>query len=450
VPPPQVAPPAQVDPPAQPAPSPAPPAPRASLDYSDGTFYLRAANDNVIIVPSARVHIDTYAFAGPGIGGYRKSNGAGLVPNMFFRRFILEMGGLIRRDWSFWIGGNFAPTQIDANQNPSSTAAVYDGFLAYEPTRGLRLHAGQYNTPVTMENVTSSRWLDFMERALTVRTLAAPYNKDIGFLAWGRLPKGYFEFQAGLFGGDGMNRANVDDYPEAMGRVVVRPLAGIEGATRLLHLGGSTRYGYRHKSHVFYDAPAMTTPGGFAYWSPVSGTGPTETHVIPSRDQLAVAGELYVPFERFDLRGEVAYISEGRREAPASARGETLREGMLKGTAGYVQLSVWPLGTPRINGNPAGEYGRVRLPTDAGAEAPYGLQLVARAERVRVKYGSADRSGVPSSPTQAISVDAAQIAANYWATKHVRLTLEYSLYSFPEAPRRDLLHEFSCRIGLAL
>jgi hypothetical protein len=87
--------------------------PRARLDYSDGTFYLRSAGDNLVLVPAARMHLDTYAFTGPGVSDYHRANGTGLNLNLFFRRFIIEIGGLVRRKWFYWVGGNFAPTQLD-------------------------------------------------------------------------------------------------------------------------------------------------------------------------------------------------------------------------------------------------------------------------------------------------------------------------------------------------
>lgn len=483
-----------MSPPAAEAPAPAPAAAaaaaaapnlgssRAFLDYSDGTFYLRSADDNIIIGTGGRVHIDTYAFAGPGVSKYHKSNGSALAPNMFFRRFVLESGGLIRKHWFFWLGGNFAPTQVDQNQNPTSTAAVYDGFVGYQAEPYLQVYAGQYNTPITMENVTSSRWLDFMERALVVRTLAAPYNKDFGVTLWGATKDGAapLEVQAGIYGGDGMNRPNVDNRFDTMARVVVRPLASSQkGALQRLHVGTSGRYGSREPGNVNFDAPTLSTPGGYAFWSPVYTTADkTEVHIIPAGDQAVIAGELYVPFERFDVKSEFVYAYEERREAPSTARATTLSKGALEGWGGYVQLSYWPIGDVRVNGHPAGRYFGLRPPKDRGKEAPYGLQLLARAETLNLKYNGNRRSPeVPetgiSANTNRIRVDALQFAANYWATKHVRLTAEYSLYSFPGVPASvgvgasnqaaapgvkatpsnpsaDILHEISFRVGLAL
>ena len=484
--PPQVEPPSAPAEPAQPVgalpvPAQRQPSPsRAFLDYTDGTFYLRSADDNLIVATGGRVHVDTYAFAGPGTHDYHRANGTGLVPNMFFRRFVLESGGLIRKHWFFWLGGNFAPTQVDSNQSPMSTAGVYDGFIGYQSSPSHQLYVGQYNAPFTMENVTSSRWLDFMERALSIRTLATPYNKDLGVSYWGAIGEGVapFEYQIGVFGGDGMNRPNVDNRVDGMARFVVRPLAkATKDASQRLHVGISGRAGSRDDDYVMYDAPALSTPGGYAFWSPsYKAADGTDVHVLPAGNQLAAAAELYVPFERFDVKGELVYVNEGRREAAATDRRATLRRGRLDGFGGYAQISYWPLGTPRVNGHPAGRYMGLKPPKDRGAEHPFGLQLLLRGEMMRLSYDGNARTrdvadGAISSSTTSIQVNALQGAANYWATKHVRLTAEYSLYHFPGTstgagatnqaaapgvkaspadPSADHLHEISFRVGLAL
>jgi len=459
---------------AEAAPSPAlgPPEPRrAFLDYADGSLYLRGFGDNLIFMPAARMHIDSYAFAGPGVGDYQRPNGSGLKLNLFFRRFVLEMGGLILKKWTYWLGGNFAPTQVDANQAPLSSANVYDGFIGYVPIPQVRVYLGQYNAPFSMENVTSSRWLDLMERALCVRTLATPYNKADGLMVWAETPKRTFEGQAGVFGGDGMNRPSLDNRVDGMARFVVRPLSGRRDALRLFHLGVGGRYGSRDPKFVQYDAPALSTPGGYAFWSPTYTTEQGERiHVVATGRQAAASAEAYLPFTRFDVRGELVYVNENRRETPETDKGRTLRLGALTGFGSYFQLSVWLLGTPRISGNPASAYGVLKVPNGPASEALYGLQLVLRGELMRARYDGNARGGATpgdlSRRTDDITVNAYQAGLTYWATKHVRLTTEYSLYRFPggpgsnqavapgvksgAAPDAHLLHEMSFRAGLAL
>jgi phosphate-selective porin len=440
--------------------------PRAKLDYSDGAFYFRSAGDKLVLVPSGRMHIDTYAWAGPGTGDYQRANGTGLKANMFFRRFILEMGGLVRGKWFFWVGGNFAATRIDDNQQPISTASVYDGWIGYDAAPELKIMGGQFNIPVSMENVTSSRWLDLMERTITAR-LAAPFNKDIGLMAWGSVAHGALDYQLALVGGDGMNRMSVDNRWDVMPRVLFRPMATDKGALGKLHVGASGRYGHRDPNYVMYEAPGVTTPGGFAFWSGNYGKAPTRTRIVPSGAQLAVGGEAYVPFERFDLKGEFFYFNEARREADLAIPTNTYRVGGVKGTSWYAQLSFWPWGSPRINGQP-GTFGVPKLPKDLGKELPYGVQIVARFEMVRLAYQSNSTEGpigALDAKTDKIHINAYQLGVNYWATKHVRLTGEYSLYQTPgdanqaqspgqkangNNPDAKHFHELSFRLGLSL
>lgn len=441
--------------------------PRAKLDYSDGTFYLRSKDDKIVLFPAGRVHVDTYAYGGPGVSDYQRSNGTGLKTNMFFRRFILELGGLVRKNWFFYMGGNFAPTRVDGDQNPNPSSNVYDGWIGYAANDQFKILAGQYNTPVSMENTTSSRWIDFMERSITAR-LASPYNKDIGVMAFGSLHEGTLDYFLAGVGGDGMNRLSVDNRWDFNGRLVFRPLAtSRKDALKKLHIGASGRYGHRDPNSVWYEAPAITTPGGYAFWSGNYGKAPNRVRIVPSGGQLAVGAEAYLPFESFDLRFEGFYFDEHRREAPTDTPAQVLRTGQLKGTSWYAQASWWPMGSPRVNGDP-GTFGTPKLPKDTGREAPYGLQLLARYEQVRLKYDSnslaGDTKGALDAKFDNITINAFQLAATYWATRHVRVTAEYSLYHTPKDnqalapgargtannPDATLLHEISFRFGLAL
>jgi phosphate-selective porin len=454
-------------------PGPASDAARARLDYSDGTFYLRSFNDNLVIVPSGRLHVDGYGFAGQGVGDFQRGNGSGLKTNVFFRRFIIEIGGIVRKQFFFNLSGNFAPQGIDGSspaEAVANNANVYDAFVGYMPVPNVRLYFGQYNAPFTMENVTSSRWMDMMERSLIIRTAAIPSNKADGLLLWADTDDKMFELQAGLFGGDGMNRPNIDGIFDGMARFVFRPLAKRSDALNRLQVGVSGRFGWRDHKFVQYDTPNMSTPGGYSYWSASYGMAPDVRHILPSSRQAALAAELYVPFENFDIRGEFVYVDEGRREVMESDRHKTLRNGALTGIGGYAQLSLWLAGAPRISGNPGGMYGVLKVNEGLGRQADYALQLVFRAELVRLHYDSNSRAG--STPgdrdatTTDITVNGYQVALNYWATKQIRLTAEYSLYQFPGTPKKEnqavapgvsagradasVLHEISVRAGLAL
>lgn len=460
--------------------------PRAWLDYQGGTFILRSFDDNLIMVPGFRMQIDTYAFAGEGVRDYHRGNGTGLKLNINFRRFIIEFGGLIQKKWFWWVGGNFSQVSLDRDQNVVANAAFYDGFIGYSWTPNARVYVGQYNAPFVMENVTSSRWMDFQERALTARAFGAPYNKTDGVLLWQNSKNDMFEYQGGVFMNTGTNgtRINLSGLPTGMLRMLMRPLINVvKSDIKHLHIGVSGRANRYNPRYDWFDAPNLTTPGNYTFWSSSYNTGtPDETRIVPDAWQGAVDAELYIPFKRWDIKGEFLYMNESRREILESDRAagagqHSLRGGRFWGESGYAQVSFWLAGTPRINGNPASLYGIVRLPPKGYTPiAIYGLQLALRAEAASMNYDSDSRfgstKGARDANTNHVKVNAYQVVMNYWATRHIRLTAAYSLYQFPGTgketnqalapgaanpatgpgyrPQATLLSEISFRVGLAL
>lgn len=80
-------------------------------------------------------------------------------------------------------------------------------------------------------------------------------------------------------------------------------------------------------------------------------------------------------------------------------------------------------------------------------EFPFGLQLVLRGEMLRLQYDSNARSREVGGKVTDVDVTAVSAGANYWATKHIRVTGQYTLFTFPGL---DPLHEIAFRLGLAL
>jgi hypothetical protein len=294
-----------------------------------------------------------------------------------------------------------------------------------------------------MENRTSDKYIPFMERSITVRAFGIPTNKEIGAMAWGEVADRILSYTVGVFEGDGQNRPNVDNRADVMGRVVVRPLAQSGGVLKDLQIGASGRYGVRDNNYVFYDYPQMTTQSGFAFWK-TTYTGSTPTfsgssggpvHVLPSAAQTGVAGEIRIPVSDFDVTSEVVYVKNGTREAPEGAPQSTLRRGDLHGVSYYVELGYWPLGNRDINGIPG-----VMKPTHLDFSKPpsspkQALQLLVKLEQLSATYESSSRSGTPDAKTidGDIKVTAFSLGANYWATKHLRLSANYAYNWFPDS-----------------
>lgn len=424
--------------------------------YRGGLFYLRDSNDDYRLYLQGRAHVDFYGYAGPGVSDTT------LKPTLFLRRARPEISGeFFHRVW-FMIAGDFGATAIDNPRGTNETSAAAPGmapdastgryasaqvarvsaaptdvFLNFRATQWLNVQVGQFDAPFTMENRTSEKWgTPFMERSLTVRDVAVPTQKQIGLMLWGEAFK-VLNYSIGLFDGEGQNRPNVDSKGDVFARVYVTPLAARKDALKNLQFGVSGRQGSRDHRYVNYDVPALTTQGQYAFWNPSYTGSAGLTHIIYSGSQRGVAVEARIPYGLVDLTTEAAYIDKGTREAVDGFQAApSPRFGSLRGYSYYVEFGYWPLGNRDINGLPGVQnMPHVDFEKPEKKTRETALQLLAKWEQVRLTYDSARRSGSPDSKNADgdIRVDAFSLGANYWLTKHLRLTANYVLNVFPDS-----------------
>jgi len=240
--------------------------------------------------------------------------------------------------------------------------------------------------------------------------------------------------------GDGQNRPNVDSRMDVFARTFVHPLANVldkSDALRDLQVGASFHYGSRDREWVNYDYPGLTPQGAFQFWSPAYGGALGPTHIVPAGDQLGLAGELRIPLEKFDLTGELVYVNNHTREAIEGFQAtNTERYGEMKGYSYYAMLGYWPIGNRDINGVPGyGNPPRLDWSRADPVVPAQALQLLAKWEQLNLSYKSASRAGTPDAKNidGDIKVNALSFGFNYWATKHVRLSLNYVYDMFPDS-----------------
>jgi hypothetical protein len=263
----------------------------------------------------------------------------------------------------------------------------------------------------------------------------------MGGMFWGETENRFLYYSFGPYMGDGQNHPNVDSRFDVFGRAFVHPLANADvakgSALRDAQIGGSVHYGSRDKAWVNYDYPGLSTQGAYAFWSSTYTGANGATHIIPAGDQVGFAGELRIPVGAFDLAGEFVYIKNGTREALEGRQAtNSERFGELKGTSYYVMFGFWPIGKRDINGVPG--YGNPPRLDWSKSDPPtpdQALQLLAKYEAVALNYASASRSGAvdPKNIDGDIKMNAFSLGANYWATKHVRISLNYVLNMFPDS-----------------
>lgn len=465
-------------------PPPMPPVPPAPLEpwtsgYHNGSFYVRSPDDVFRLYVQGRVHTDYYDAFGPGLN--ELPPGGAPAHGFILRRARLELGGEFFQTWQWQVGAEFAPstaTNVASNTGglsckvsattsalscapteatvdaPAVSPAPTDVFVNYAPSPWVNVQVGQFYLPFTLENRISDNTTTFLERALVVRTIGAPLQRDIGAMVWGESPNRVLYYTAGVFNGDGPNRPNADNRYDFAGRAVVRPLATATSTfSKWAELGVSVHNGSRDATKVGYDMPALTTSQGFAFWRPTyTDSYGRLIHILPSGAQEAVGGDLYLPIGKLDLTAEVVYSDYNTREAVDGLQLSpfTERLGALTGWGYYAQVSYWVIGDQEILGYPS--YGRpihVEL-TKEQLRPRHGVQIAARIDQLGLTYKGSSRGGTDDAKTPSGSVDVTSVTLgfNYWATRHLRVSVNYGYYALPTHSTLSNLNEVSARVGV--
>ncbi len=112
--------------------------------------------------------------------------------------------------------------QVDGARSPILLdAAVEISSIPYAT-----LSFGQFKVPFSQENLTSSSALDLVNRTQTVEQLCPAQDigaagRDIGVTVHGKFS--IVEYTLGVFNGSGINRTDMNDQKDMVGRLVFRP-----------------------------------------------------------------------------------------------------------------------------------------------------------------------------------------------------------------------------------
>jgi phosphate-selective porin len=447
------------------APGATPPVPPSEplAGFSDGTPFLRSPDGGFVVFPGGRLQTDGYFF---------RSKDKTPNETILLRSARLELSGWIGGFVFFSITGEFAaaPPAAAAPVAPANLI-TNDDYVAIAPWKNLAiLQVGQFDAPFTLENRTSSKYLDFMERSITVRAFGIPDNKEMGAMLHGYNDDRNFHYSIGAFNGDGQNFKNADSHFDWMGRAWIAPLSFVgSGPLHDVEIGASFWTGDRGNTLT---PSAQTTQGGFTFFNTAAftatPTGATAAESVQLRQVgrlNAFAGELNAPLaHRYGVRGELVWKHSPLSEESiaASGVGTILGGAELRGYSMYGEAWVWLLGDDRIIGDQQG----------LGAFPRYqrfGVKPVQDGVMVAVRYEHLDEDLTEYSNTSALKlgnkslgktkVDSAELGVNYWHSKRFRATANYVLnhiggtapfvtnpMTLPSAYEQELLF----RLGIAL
>lgn len=157
------------------------------------------------------------------------------VNNAFdLHRARLDVKGSITDSWSYEVYTEFA-----------ATTKLLDAYTSYQFADYLKITAGQFKIPFSLESLTSDSQLEFIDRSQVIEALAGrskdvignQNGRDIGVQISGSFAKlndhNLFDYTLGIFNGAGYNvTADNNGFKDFVGRLGVHPIKGLD-------LGGS-------------------------------------------------------------------------------------------------------------------------------------------------------------------------------------------------------------------
>lgn len=142
------------------------------------------------------------------------------------RRARLFAEGILWWDWGYKLQYDFTATGLSGLQ---------DAYIDYNGFEHLKIRAGHFKEPFSLQNMTSSKYIPFMERGLP-HVFTPGRNIGIAAFAGGK----NWSFAAGLFG-EGSDGAS-DDNDEGYGGSARGTYVPFEGDGYITHLGASASY----------------------------------------------------------------------------------------------------------------------------------------------------------------------------------------------------------------
>jgi hypothetical protein len=215
-----------------------------------------------------------------------KNNGFGI------KRARLDFQGDFSAKWGYRVLVDFVGASGATGTAPTGGAllspTLLDAFIAYKPWNFLKITAGQFLVPNSLENLTQDRNLETIDRSQVVSALVArkgdlanklvdsignQNGRDIGIQASGsilRIENRYLvDYYLAVLNGAGINTLDNNQSKDFAGRLVLHPF-------KVLDIGGSYYNGY----DVFTSSPTR------------------------SQNRIRIGGEFALNLDQLSVKGE--------------------------------------------------------------------------------------------------------------------------------------------------
>lgn len=266
------------------------------------------------------------------------------------RRARIDVEGILFADWGYEFGIDFAGGDAD----------VKDAVLSYDALWPAKIQIGQFKEPFSLEEMTSSKYITFMERSLP-NEFAPVRSLGIGARTYGDM----WTAAAGIFG-EGFDDDADDEGDEGWGITGRGSFSPVHSDRSAVHLGASASF---RKLNDEKEVKINQRPE-----SHVTDIKYVDTGKIPDTDNLSKYGlEIAGVFGPFSLQGEYIYTDVSREEGA----------GDLSFDGWYAYGSWFLTGETRPYKVKKGTFGRIKPRSKYGA-----IELAARYSMIDLNDGA--------------------------------------------------------------
>jgi phosphate-selective porin OprO/OprP len=355
--------------------------------FRDG-FTFESGDKQHSISVTGRAHADYRSFSD-------NSTNANSANTFDVRRAYIGIAGKLYKDWTF---------DVTADVAQSSSPQLDVAWLNYGGFKPVQARAGQFKMPFSLEELTSSRFIDFQERSL-VNSLVP--GKERGAMLHGSPFKGSF-YGAALSNGAGKNANEgnaIQDSKDIIARLGVNAAEWLGNKDMVLHVAGGYSTG--------------TVPGGV---SPVGGGVRTEGRGLTFFNTASM-GSAGTDVDRERLGGELS-LAWG----PIKAQGEYVKSNFQWTAAGtgfdrdidayYAELMWLVTGEKYADAYRGGAYSAIK-PKNQFGSGGWGTW------EIGLRYTEFDAGDFPASAGLTNKADAVTVGLKWIPVTNVRFYLNY-------------------------
>lgn len=287
--------------------------------YKDG-FFLKSADDRFRL--NLTGYLQSWFILEP---GDRKQQ------NTFrIRRSRFNVNGTLFSDFGYFFEADF-----------TGNARLEESWASYKRFPQATLILGQHKPRYSIDNLTSSRDLDFAERAMIVKALAP--DQQLGLTLEGRLFDNRLYYGAGVYNGCG----RIDQCPGALDNDNDKEVTARVAGTPIpqLTLGADVDFRTFKKGQGGFASDgggAITNDGVNHIFNPTTETGFKRAGAgFPIRgNRVATSGDFVFDLYPFQVKGEYHYAWQERNGLGSG--GADLPDLRIQG--GYGQVGYWLFG----------------------------------------------------------------------------------------------------------